>query len=48
MIGYRSPQNCRWADALSARGRKKGHPVPPLSWTPEGLLNYCPEKSGAL
>ena len=21
--------------------------VPPLSWTPEGLLNYCPGKSGA-
>ncbi len=28
--------------------RTPRHPVPPLSWTPEGLLNYCPEKSGAL
>ena len=23
-------------------------PAPPLSWTPKGLLNYCPGKSGAL
>ena len=22
------------------------HPLPPLSWTPDGLLNYCPEKIG--
>ena len=28
--------------------RTPRHPVPPLSWTPEGLLNYCPGKSGAL
>ena len=24
------------------------HPVPPLPWTPDGLLSYCPGKSGAL
>ena len=28
--------------------RTPRHPVPPLSWTPDGLTNYCPEKSGAL
>ena len=28
--------------------RTPRHPVPPLCWTPEGWLNYCPEKSGAL
>ena len=28
--------------------RPPRHPVPPLPWTPEGWLKYCPEKSGAL
>ena len=28
--------------------RTPRHPVPPLCWTPERWLNYCPEKSGAL
>lgn len=28
--------------------RTPRYPVPPLSWTPDGLTNYCPEKSGAL
>ena len=28
--------------------RPSRHPAPPLSWTPDGLLIYRPEKSGAL